>query len=71
LLQTLDLFAFDRDRALVLVDAVTVEDADFDDGARHARRQAERGVAHVAEAFSPKMARSSFSSGVIGLRPWG
>ncbi len=38
--QTLDLFPFDRQRALVLVDAVPVEDADFHDGALHARRHA-------------------------------
>src|SRR3546814_3236573 len=52
LLQALDLFAFDRDRALVLVDAVTVEDADLDDGARHARRQAERSEEHTSELQS-------------------
>src|SRR3546814_8274524 len=60
LLQALDLFAFDRDRALVLVDAVTVEDANLDDGARHARRQAERGVAHVAGIFAEDRAQQLF-----------
>ncbi len=47
LLQALDLLALDRHRAFVLVDAVAVEHADLDDGARHARRQAQRRVAHV------------------------
>ncbi|KIU01396.1 hypothetical protein QU38_01850, partial [Staphylococcus aureus] len=47
LLQALDLLALDRQRALVLVDAVTIEDAHVDDRARHARGQAERGVADV------------------------
>ena len=28
-------------------------------------------VSRTSEAFSPKMARSSFSSGVIGLSPFG
>src|SRR3546814_10473522 len=59
LLQPLDLFAFDRDRALVLVDAVTVEDTDFDDRARHAGRQAKRGVAHVAGLFTDDRAQRS------------
>ena len=60
----------DRQRAFVLVDAVTVEDAHFDDRAVHARRQ-RSDVSRTSAAFSPKMARSSFSSGVIGLSPFG
>ncbi len=36
--EPLDFLALDRERALVLLDAVTVEDAHFDDGALHARR---------------------------------
>jgi hypothetical protein len=36
----------------------------------HARRQRSE-VSRTSEAFSPKMARSSFSSGVIGLSPFG
>src|SRR3546814_17678528 len=60
LLQALDLFAFDRDRALVLVDAVTVDDADLDDGARHARRQAQRRFAHVAVLFAEYHAQQLF-----------
>ena len=45
--ETLDLLALDGLGALVLVDAVTVEDTDFDDGAGHARGHAQRGVADV------------------------
>ncbi len=68
--ETLDLFTLDRHRTLVLVDAVAIEDANFDDRAvtPGGRR---RDVSRTSEAFSPKMARSSFSSGVIGLSPLG
>ncbi len=45
--ETLDLLALDGHRPLVLVDAVTIEDAHLDDGAVDARRQAQRRVAHV------------------------
>ena len=45
--EPLDLLALDRLGALVLVDAVAVEHAHFDDRALHARRHAQRGVAHV------------------------
>ena len=45
--ETLDLLALDRERALVLLDAVAVEHAHLDDRALHARRHAQRGVAHV------------------------
>ena len=50
--QTFDLFPLDRQSALVLVDAVPVEDADFDDGALHARRHAQRGIANVGRLFT-------------------
>ena len=42
-----DLFALDRKRTLVLLNAVTVEHANFNDGALHAGRNAQRRVAHV------------------------
>ena len=45
--ETLDLLALDRLGALVLVDAVAVEHAHFDDRALHAGRHAQRGVADV------------------------
>ena len=36
--EPLDFLALDRERALVLLNAMTVEDAHFDDGALYARR---------------------------------
>src|SRR5215475_10483588 len=45
--EPLDLLALDRERALVLLDAVAVEHAHLDDRALHARRHPQRGVAHV------------------------
>ena len=45
--EALDLLALDRHGALVLLDAVAVEDAHLDHGAVDARRQAQRRVAHV------------------------
>src|SRR6185295_3054021 len=50
--QTLDLFPLDRQRTLVLVDAVAVEHAHFHDRALHARGHAERGVADVGGLFA-------------------
>src|SRR5439155_20893445 len=58
--QTLDLFPFDCQSALVLVDAVPVEDADFHDRALHARRHAERGVANVGRLFAEDGAQQLF-----------
>ena len=45
--EALDLLALDRHGALVLLDAVAVEDAHLDDRAGDARRHAQRRVAHV------------------------
>src|SRR5690606_8399682 len=45
--ETLDLLALDRHGALVLLDAVAVEDAHFDDRAGDARRDAKRGIADI------------------------
>ncbi len=45
--EALDLLALDRHRALVLLDAVAIEDAHLDHRAGDARRQAQRRVAHV------------------------
>ena len=44
------------------------EDLGADDDALHARRHAQR-VSRTSPAFSPKIARSSFSSGEAGSRP--
>src|SRR5262245_12761455 len=45
--EPLDLLTLDGERALVLLDAVAVEHTHLDDGALHARRHPQRGVAHV------------------------
>src|SRR5476651_601269 len=58
--KTLDLFPLDRQSALVLVDAVPVEYADFDDGALHARRHAQRGIANVGSLFAEDGAQQLF-----------
>ena len=50
--QPLDLGPVDGRRALVLVHAAAVEDPHIDDGAGHAGRQPQRGVAHVARLFA-------------------
>jgi hypothetical protein len=69
--EALDLLALDGLGALVLVDTVTVEDTHVDDGAGQRPGARRSDVSRTSEAFSPKMARSSFSSGVIGLSPFG
>ena len=69
-LQPLDLLALDLLRALVLLDALAREDPRVDDGAVDARRHAQR-VSRTSPAFSPKMARSSFSSGDSWVSPFG
>src|SRR6185369_1728183 len=58
--QTLDLFPLDRQRTLVLVDAVTVEHAHFHDRALHAGRHAERGIADVGSLFTEDGAQKLF-----------
>src|SRR4029079_13844905 len=58
--QTFDLFPLDRQRALVLVDAVTVEHPHFHDRALHAGRHAERGVADVRGLFAEDGAQQLF-----------
>src|SRR5207302_4689497 len=55
--QTFDLFPLDRQRTLVLVDAVAVEHADFHDRALHARRHPQRGVADVGGLFAEDRAQ--------------
>ena len=58
--ETFDLFPLDRQSALVLVDAVTVEHAHFHDGALHARGHAERGIADVGSLFAEDGAQQLF-----------
>src|SRR5207247_9868572 len=58
--QTLDLFPLDRQRTLVLVDAVAVEHADFHDRALHARGHAERRIADVGGLFAEDGAQQLF-----------
>ena len=58
--EAFDLLALDRERTLVLVDAVAVEHAHFDDGALHARRHAQRGVAHVGGLLAEDRAQELF-----------
>ena len=45
--EAFDFLALDRERTLVLVDAVAIEHAHFHDRALHARRHAQRGIANV------------------------
>src|SRR5205085_12366793 len=52
LLEPLLLLGLDRPRPVIDVDAVAVEDADFDDRAGNARRQTERRDAHVRRLFT-------------------
>ena len=50
--EPLDFLALDRHGALVLLDAVAVEDAHLDDRAEGSRRHAERRVAHVGRLLA-------------------
>ena len=58
--EALDLLALDGKRALVLVDAVAVEHAHLDDRAGNARRQPERGVAHIGGLLAEDGAQQLF-----------
>src|ERR1700733_6684026 len=58
--ETLDLFTLDGERAFVLLDAVPVEHAHFNDRALHARRNAQAGVAHVGGFFAKNSAQELF-----------
>ena len=50
--ETLDLLALDGHRTLVFLDAVTIEHAHFDHRAGNARRQTQRGIAHVGSLLA-------------------
>ena len=69
--ETLDLLALDLQRALVLVDAVPVEDPDLDDRAVVARRQPERGVADVGRLLAEDGAEELFLRRHRAIRPSG
>src|SRR5215470_9393704 len=58
--QPLDLLAFDGQRALVLVDAMTVENPHFDDGALDAGRHPQRGIADIGGLFAEDGAQEFF-----------
>src|SRR5262249_15823803 len=58
--EALDLLAFDRERALVLLDAMAIEHAYFDDRALDTGRHAQRGVAHVRGFLAENRAQQLF-----------
>jgi hypothetical protein len=58
--QAFDFLTLDLQGAFVLVDAVTVEDPHFDDGAESAGRQPQRGVADVRGLFAEDGAEELF-----------
>ena len=67
--EPLDLLALDRQRALVLLDAVAVEHAHLDDGAVDARRHAQRGVAHVGGLLAEDGAQQLLFRRHLASRP--
>ena len=58
--ETFDFLALDRLGAFVLVHAMAVEHAHFDDGALNARGHAQRSVAHVRSLFAKDGAQKLF-----------
>ncbi len=58
--EPLDLLTFDRERALVLLDAVAVEHPHLDHRALHPRRHAQRGVTHVGGLLAEDRAQELF-----------
>ena len=69
--QTFDFLTLDLQRTFVFLHTVAVEDAHFHDRTESHPAADASEVSRTSEAFSPKMARRSFSSGVIGLSPFG
>ena len=53
-------FGLNRARTVINVDAVTVEDTDFDDRTSNTRRQTQRGIAHVRRLFTEDGAKELF-----------
>src|SRR6187455_2811928 len=58
--EPLDFFTLDGERALVLLDTVPIEHAHFNDRALHARRNAQRGVAHIGSFLAEDGAQKLF-----------
>ena len=67
LAQALDLGLLDRAGALVLLDAAAREDLRADHGAGHARRHAQRRVAHVARLLAEDRAQQALLGRELGL----
>jgi len=61
--EALDFLVLDRAGTVVDLDPVTVEDANVDNRAGHARGQTQRGVAHVAGLFAEDRAQQLFFRG--------
>src|SRR5207248_6914900 len=70
LLHHLELFSLDGLGSIVLLDPLAREDLHADDDALDARGQMSD-ASRTSPAFSPKIARSSFSSGVSCVSPFG
>jgi len=70
LLHHLEFFGLDRLRAVVLLDPLAGEDPHPDDDASMPGGQSSD-ASFTSPAFSPKMARRSFSSGVSCVSPFG
>ena len=58
--EAFDFGTFDGDGALILIHAAAGEDAHFDDRTAHARRQAQRRVAHIGGLFAEDRAQKLF-----------
>src|SRR3546814_12757423 len=69
--ETFDFLPLDRHGALVLVDTVAIEHADFHDRNGNARWQAKRGVAHVSRLFSEDGAEAFFFRQLGRASGWG
>ena len=64
-----DFFAFDGERALVLVNAVAVEDTDFDNRTGHTGRQTQRGIADVRSLLAKNGTQKFFFRRHRAIRP--
>ena len=64
-----DLFTLDGERALVLLDAVAIEDPDFDDGALHAGRNPQTRCRARRRPFRRRWRAEAFLPASSGFRP--